>query len=496
VISDDKWPVARLIPISSASGVEAQERRLASALLAVMGAVPEFGLSLLKPLGAPSGKIQSFTEVPFKLSDGKTFRPDGVIVVTRGGKTWTAVIEAKVAANQLEAAQMNAYLDLARETDAQAVVSISNQYVSSSTDYPIEVDKRKLRRTSLFHWSWIDLLTLATVQKEYRGIKDPDQAYILGELIRYLSDPRSGAIAFDGMGASWTAVRDGARQQTLRRADANVVAIAAKWDDLIRYVGLTLTTALGREVRQVLPPAERTAPTRRQALTDSLAADGTLYAELQIPDAAGPLFLRADLRSRQVIATTSIEAPKDGTSKGRVSWLLRQLQSAPDGLKVEARVARSSVTLAAPLSAVRTDPSIIYPEKGREIRGFTISATAGMGMNRSTGRGSFSDGVVEVAESFYELVLQQLRPWNAPPPRLRKQQEPDSPEEVVADLVGVEPSKIADLDQEQGPAPQVDRDVIEGYVNQVGSGESEVAGSAGEGDESGYVAADREPDQP
>jgi len=40
VITDEKWPVARLIPISSASGVEAQERRLASALLVVMAAVP------------------------------------------------------------------------------------------------------------------------------------------------------------------------------------------------------------------------------------------------------------------------------------------------------------------------------------------------------------------------------------------------------------------------------------------------------------------------
>lgn len=66
MIKDEKWPVARLIPISSASGIEAQERRLASALLAVMGAVPEFGYSLLKPLGAPAGKIETFIEVPFK----------------------------------------------------------------------------------------------------------------------------------------------------------------------------------------------------------------------------------------------------------------------------------------------------------------------------------------------------------------------------------------------------------------------------------------------
>jgi hypothetical protein len=133
LIRDEKWPVSRLIPISSAS-----------ALLAVMGAVPEFGLALLKPLGAPSGKIETYIEVPFKLADGHTIRRDGVIVVTRGGKTWSAIVEAKVAANQLEAAQMNAYLDLARDVGFDAVVSISNQYVSSSTEYPIEVDKRKL----------------------------------------------------------------------------------------------------------------------------------------------------------------------------------------------------------------------------------------------------------------------------------------------------------------------------------------------------------------
>ena len=104
------------------------------------------------------------------------------------------------------------------------MLSVSNQYVTSSTEYPIEIDRRKVRRTKLHHWSWIDLLTQATVQKEYRGISDPDQAYILGELIRYLADHRSGAVAFDVMGSGWTAVRDGAREQTLRKSDAAVIA--------------------------------------------------------------------------------------------------------------------------------------------------------------------------------------------------------------------------------------------------------------------------------
>lgn len=56
---------------------------------------------------------------------------------------------------------------------------------------------------------------------------DPDQAYVLGELICYLSDERSGAVAFQGMGRAWTDVRDGARNGTLRKSDSSVAAVAA-----------------------------------------------------------------------------------------------------------------------------------------------------------------------------------------------------------------------------------------------------------------------------
>jgi len=187
------------------------------------------------------------------------------------------------------------------------------------------------------------------VQKEYRGISDPDQAYILGELIRYLADPRSGAVAFDGMGSGWTAVRDGAREQTLRKSDAAVMATVARWDDLVRYLALSLTTELGREVKHVLPASERTPNARRQALTESLISSGRLYGDLQIPNVAGSLSISADLRSRQIIASTSFDAPKEGTSKSRVSWLLRQLHTAPENLKIEARIAHKSTSLAAPL---------------------------------------------------------------------------------------------------------------------------------------------------
>ena len=134
MLKDESWPLARLIPISSATGIEAQERRAVSALLAVMGAVDEFGRTLLKPLGAPAGRIEAFIEVPFKVNN-VSLRPDGILSVTRGGTTWSALIEGKTAQNTIDAAQLDLYLDLARELDFDCLITISNQFASSSSSF-------------------------------------------------------------------------------------------------------------------------------------------------------------------------------------------------------------------------------------------------------------------------------------------------------------------------------------------------------------------------
>lgn len=432
MLTDESWPVARLIPITSASGIEAQERRAASALLAVIGAVEEFGRALLKPLGAPAGKIATYVEVPFKV-DGKSMRPDGLISVSRGTKQWLALIETKVGASSLQAEQIEMYLDLARQLEFDAVISISNHYVTSSALYPIEIDKRRTRKVALHHWSWVDVLTEAVVQRQHRGVSDPDQAYILQELVRYLKDPRSGAASLGNMGPSWTRVKDGTRDQTLRKNDEHVAVIAAKWDDLVRFLALELTSDLGRDVKQILGKSERTPATRQQGLRDSLVNTGRLYAELQIPNAAGPLEIWADLRSRQVRASTRVEAPQEGRSKGRVSWLLRQLQNASENVKVESKAARTSSTYAATLGVARANPEVLFPEAGREIRGFTVSLTQNMGLKKDAGPGSFIESVITTVEEFYGQVLQNLRGWKAPPPKLKRQEGPVEEAEAAID---------------------------------------------------------------
>jgi len=440
VVRDERWTAARLIPLTTDTGVEAKERNAASALLAVLSHVDEFGRSLLKPLGAPAGKLEAFVETQIKSESGKTIRPDGLIGVTRAGKTWWALVECKIGDQPLLTEQMEMYLDLARFIGADAVLSISNQFTSRSSDYPIAIDKKKLKKVALHHWSWVRVLTEAEVQKRFRGVNDPDQAYLLDELIRYLSDSRSGVVQFNDMGPSWIKVRDGARVRTLRKTDADVGAVADRWDELVRFLSLQMTKDLGRDVRELQRRNENTAAGRQQALRDSLATSGELYADLQIPDTAGPLRIVADLSERQVRLSTEIDAPKEGQSRGRLSWLIRQLQKAPPDLIVEAMISRLSSTLSAPLGALRDNPSLLLPDRTREIRGFRLTLTRDLGLNRGGGRGSFIEGVVLNVKTYYGDVLQKLTSWKPRAPMLRTlpvEQPVAEPLAAIADAIEV-----------------------------------------------------------
>jgi len=177
------WHAARLIPAVGIRGQDEQEKRATSSLLAVMHAVPEFGHALLGPLGAPKGRITTYAEVQVKDGAEKTHIPDGAIIVERGKVAWRCLVEVKTGSVDLRSEQVNRYLDWARENRLDGVLTISNQITALPTDSPVPVDGRKLRTSRLYHLSWWRILTEAIVQHRHRGVDDPDQAWLLGELI-------------------------------------------------------------------------------------------------------------------------------------------------------------------------------------------------------------------------------------------------------------------------------------------------------------------------
>lgn len=419
-MSEESWHEARLIPTSGINGAEEQERRATSALLAVLGAVKEFGRSFVKPFGAPAGNMECFIEVPFMLGERRLY-PDGLIRVSRGGKTWTALVEVKTGPNLLGTEQLESYLDIAREQGFDAVLTISNEIPAVAGQHPTKIDKRKLRKVDLHHIAWSQVLADAVMQKEFRGVADPDQAWILGELIRYLEHRKSGALEFDDMGEAWVGVRDAVAAGTLRPSDKGVTEVISRFDAMLRFASLQLGRQLGAEVIPVLSRKELTDPASRvQTMTATLCQTGVLSGAIRIPDTVGNLVITADLRSSKVTCHVDVEAPREGRPLTRVNWLVRQLKSAPDSARVESFVAHGrGSAMAELLGPIRENPASLVDDTGREIRTFRIATTATMGTKRGRGRGAFIDSVLDAVDGFYSDVLGSLRAWSAAPPRLR-----------------------------------------------------------------------------
>ena len=409
-MAEESWHEARLIPTSGINGAEEQERRATSALLAVLGAVREFGRAFVKPYGAPAGNLECFIEVPFVIGDRRLY-PDGLIRVARGTKSWTALVEVKTGPNQLQTEQLENYLDIARDQGFDAVITISNEIPAVAGQHPTKVDKRKLRKVALHHISWSQVLADAVMQKEFRGVADPDQAWVLGELIRYLEHRKSGALEFDDMGEAWTGVRDQVAAGTLRPSDKGIAEVVARFDALLRYASLQLGRQLGTEVVPVLSRKEQAEPAIRvQALTQSLCTSGLLTGAIRIPDTVGHLVVTADLRAAQVTCHVDVEAPREGRPTTRVNWLVRQLKRAPDSARVEAFVVHARGSQAAELLAtVRENPASLVLDASKELRTFRIAETTTMGPKRGRGRGCFIDSVLAAVDTFYADVLGSLR---------------------------------------------------------------------------------------
>lgn len=409
---------ARLFPVVGIGTVSEAEGRASSALLAVMALVREFGRALTSPLGAPVGPIKTFTEVPFGY-DGKPYRPDGLIEVTRGARTWRALVEVKASDVALSAKQIETYVEIAREQKFDAVLTISNQVTTASEDHPVAVDRRKLRKVALHHLSWDEIRSHAIVLTDHRTVADPTQRLVLAEFLRYMEFERSGMGGLSSMGKDWVTVRNGVKAKTLRPRDASTASVSGAFDQLISHVALHLTGLLGVGVQAAVPRRAADSTTRCQQLADS----GMLFGVLRVPGAVSPMIVSADLRADKVTCVIDVDAPGQGRPLTRVNWLLRQLADARPATRVEANMTTRGPSTVKLLKALRDDPVSILPDDGREIRSFRIALDLPMGSKQGTGSGTLIGSILDVTTSFYAEVVQNLRQWNAKPPQLASSTE-------------------------------------------------------------------------
>ena len=417
---------ARLMPALVNSKTE---ERATSCLLASFMVVPAFAMSVLSGIGAPTGKrfrVECFTEVVFETNgkdEGKIPRPDGLIVATNGSTTWTALIESKVGSSELENEQVERYLDLAKANGINTVITISNQYVLNPQHHPLQIPKNKLRSTQLFHFSWHYLLSRAVLVSHDREMDDPEQSFILDDLINFLDHPASGVSAFTSMHEDWKNVCQLVQQHTPLTKNSKPVANAVtSWQQLLRASAIKLSRVVREPVEVNLSSAQKKAPEQfAKDMLENLVKSNTLDSEFTVPNAAAKIRLVADLSRRNISISMNLDAPKDvSRTTAAINWLTRQLKSIDcNGVSIRAHWPKRIPMTSEALAAVLERPEVLIPpgvkDLPRSLEVVKVTDLAAKFKSRKT--------IVEDTGKhfllFYEQVGQHLSKWIPKAPKVK-----------------------------------------------------------------------------
>ena len=217
---------ARLIPILKPG----DEMALTSVFLTSIRLIKEFRKMILSTSKITSnGKIFVYTEVIFP--DSQDSRIDGLLLVVKGGMIKDAAIfEMKNNHNELEQDQIERYIKLARIFNIPNLITISNQFVSDPTQFPINI--RIPKSVSTYHFSWSYLLTLAHILlfDNDTNIEDSDQVEIMQEVVHYFESPKSGVLGFNRMKPGWKEVIEKINSGTrLKAIDSDVEQTIQSW---------------------------------------------------------------------------------------------------------------------------------------------------------------------------------------------------------------------------------------------------------------------------
>ena len=187
---------------------------------------------------------------------------------------------------------------------------------------------------------------------------------------------------------------------------------------------------------------------RLAATAKGLAQHGILAAAIKVPDTAAPIDIEANLRTRQLITSTEFPAPRDGRAKGRIGWLLRQARDMPSNLRIEVRYpnAREPTIVRLHDALERPDRLLYSLDPKRDPRAFRLALAGDLGRKRGRGPGTFVGDSRAQLHDFYRDVLQRIRPWQPPAPRL--------PDGAIAPEPPVEEEVPVGVTTPQGPEAQ------------------------------------------
>ena len=423
----------RLIPVYKLG----DEMALTSVLLSSVKLIKEFREALLgEAKMQKGGKLYLYTEVVF--ADEPKSRFDGLLLVVKAGVIKdAAIVEVKNGRDILEAEQIERYQDIARRYSIPRFITISNEFVSDSSQSPVKV--KKLKSVERYHLSWSYLLTIAHVLlfKNDTNIEDPDQVAIMREVVNYLEWDKSGVFGVNQMKAGWGQVVDKiTANASLKHGDADVIEAVTSWQQEERDMALILSRDLGVLVSSGFKKYKGRLDERIKDDRKYLVENKALSSVMRVKGAVSDIDLDIIFDKRTVEMSVSLKPPLDKTLRGQLGWLKRQLGVCEK--KEEELVGKMTKELYVDilLKSSRSNERCLAKDldamldvlKGREIREFRLVYIKDFGKRFSSPK-KFVDVIEAMLIDYYKGIVENLVKWEAPAPKISSGKQEATPSE-------------------------------------------------------------------
>ena len=429
----------RLIPIYKLG----DEMALTSVLLSSFRLIKEFkGKVFSESKIQKGGSLYVYTEVAFK--DYPDSRIDGLLLVVKAGAIRdAAIIEVKNGKGFLDKGQIERYLKIAKQYSIPKFLTISNQFVSDSTQSPVVV--KGVRGVDMYHFSWSYLLTIAHVLlfNNDTNIEDEDQVEIMREVVHYLENDKSGVFGLNQMNSGWVEVvgkiNTGA---TLKPTDKIVYEAAQSWQQEERDLTLILSRELGVLVHSGISRYKGKLEERLKSDCKEISSNKQLESILRVKGAASEIRIQAMFEKRTLEMTASLSPPENMTYKGQLGWIKRQFgmcskkeQKVFDALSSElfldVLIKNSSVSERFSLFDFDKAADVL---KGREIREFRVVYHKDLNKRFSSPR-KFVEVIEAMLKDYYRGIVQHLTRWEPASPKMEDKKTGVDEDELIIEQV-------------------------------------------------------------
>jgi hypothetical protein len=206
----------------------------------------------------------------------------------------------------------------------------------------------------------------------------------------------------------------------IKKTDEYVVDAVNSWHQEESDLALILSRNLG-----VLAKTPVRTEKGLKLDTGKVAKDFILTGKVAIKNSVSDIKITVDFERRSVILKNSIKPPMNIGSVARITWLKKQIERCSELESTLFNKIGDKIWIEADVKFARTNLKVSFKDieelyeqsKGKEIQGFNVSVMDGFGASFASEK-KFVSLFEDLVLNYYEGIVQNLKNWNAPAPKL------------------------------------------------------------------------------